>query len=449
MNGMLAAGAPAAEVMTEYVRACRRLGHSVLEPAHLHAAYTAEEGMDLQALDDDHRTLSEALAAVEAALVLQEQAHRALAAAWRGAGAVAAVDHLVRHTETAATVVDGLRGSVAALDELRNRLWQLVEAKVDTTQGIEARGTRAEWLSAARTVTAGVGDRAGASEMVDMQVAPFVATDIALDWVSTMRDTESAIRQAYRDAAAAIASQASAVFERPGLSGAIPVAAETVSVASAPAAVVPTSFVAGPAAAGTVPAQSAVSMEAVPASTSTPTAPAAAPSVAPTTPVAADPMAAAAAPMPAATSPLGSGMSGLSGLGQSFSDMLGGLLGSGGGLGETLGAVGDLDPFSDDRTEGAELDDLGDPEPDEDEEDPDGEEPDEDEPLEGETPAEESAGPAEAEVPAEPVAVTPEPVVPTPVPEPLADPAVAAPAEPVPADTPCEIAADELPQAGP
>ena len=40
MNGMLAAGAPAAEVMTEYARACRRLGHSVPEPAHLHAAYT-------------------------------------------------------------------------------------------------------------------------------------------------------------------------------------------------------------------------------------------------------------------------------------------------------------------------------------------------------------------------------------------------------------------------
>lgn len=446
---MLDAGAPAVEVLTEYARACRQLGHAAPEPAGLHAAYTAEDGLDLQALDDDHRALSEAVAAVEEALLLQEQAGRSLPAAWRGAGAEAAADHLVRHADAAATAVAGLRGTATALGELRNRLWQLMDAKVGTAQDIEARGMRAEWLGASRTVTTGAGDRAGASELVDLQVAPFVANDIALDWVCAMRDTESAIRQAYRDAAAAIASQASVVFERPGLSGAIPVAAETVSVASAPAAVVPASFVAGPAAAGTVPAQSAVSMEAVPASTSTPAAPAAAPSVAPTTPVAADPMAAAAAPMPAATSPLGSGMSGLSGLGQSFSDMLGGLLGSGGGLGETLGAVGDLDPSSDDRTEGAELDDLGDPEPDEDEEDPDGEESDEDEPLEGETPAEESAGPAEAEVPAEPAAVTPEPVVPTPVPEPLADPAVAAPAEPVPVDTPCEIAADELPQAGP
>lgn len=454
MNGMLAAGAPAAEVMTEYVRACRRLGHSVPEPAHLHAAYTAEEGLDLQALDDDHRTLSEALAAVEEALVLQEQARRALVAAWRGAGAVAAADHLGRHTETAATVVDGLHGSVTALGELRNRLWQLIDAKVDSTQGIEARGTRAEWLSAARTVTTGAGDRAGASEMVDMQVAPFVANDIALDWVSAMRDTESAIRQAYRDAAAVIAAQASVVFERAGLSGAIPVAAETVSAPVARGSVVPAGFVAGPAPADAAPAQMPVGPAVAPAvlpvaATAAPPTP---PLPPPTTPVGADPLAAAAAPIPAAAAPLGSGLSGLSGLGQSFADMLGGLLGSGGGLGESLGAADDLNPALDDDPGDAERDELTDQEADEDEEDRDGEEPDEDEPLEGDTPAEKSAGPAEAGAPTEPVApvaVPPEPVVPTPVPEPLADPAVAAPAEPVPADTPCEIAADELPQAGP
>ncbi|WNG83135.1 hypothetical protein C6A86_005520 [Mycobacterium sp. ITM-2016-00316] len=443
---MLAAGAPAAEVMTEYVRACRRLGHSVPEPAHLHAAYTAEEGLDLQALDDDRRTLSEALAAAEAALVLQEQARRALAAVWRGAGAVAAVDHLVRHTETAATVVDGLRASVAALGELRNHLWQLIDAKVDSTQGIEARGTRAEWLSAARTVTTGAGDRAAASEMVDMHVAPFVANDIALDWASTMRDTETAIRQAYRDAAAAIASQATVVFDRPGLSGTIPVAAEPDSAPAARASVAPAGFVAGPAPADAAPAQIPVGPTVAPAAL--PVAATATPPPPPPPPVA-DPM--AAAPMASGASPLGSGMSGLSGLGQSFADMLGGLLGSDGGLGESLGAAGELDSLADDEPEADELDGLTERDPD-DEDDEDDEDPEDAEPPAEEGAAEEPVEQAEAEAPAEPVApvaVPPEPVVPTPVPEPLADPAVAAPAEPVPADTPCEIAADELPQAGP
>ena len=453
MNGMLAAGAPAAEVMTEYVRACRRLGHSVPEPAHLHAAYTAEEGLDLQALDDDHRTLSEAHAAAEAALVLQEQAHRALAAAWRGAGAVAAVDHLVRHTETAATVVDGLHGSVAALGELRNRLWQLVDTKVDSTQGIEARGTRAEWLSAARTVTTGAGDRAAASEMVDLQVAPFVANDIALDWASAMRDTESAIRQAYRDAAAVIGSQATVVFERPGLPGPIPVVAEPDSAPAARASVAPAGFVAGPAPADAAPAQIPVGPAVAPAAP--PVAATAAPPP-PLPPPTADPM--AAAPMASGATPLGSGMSGLSGLGQSFADMLGGLLGSGGdGLGESLRAADDLESLADNGPEDDDLDALTEQDPDEQDPDDEDDEDDEEDPQDVEPPAEEGAAeePVEqagVEAPVEPVApvaVPPEPPVSTPVPEPLADPAVAAPSEPVPADTPCEIAADELPQAGP
>lgn len=438
---MLEAGAPAVEVMTEYVRACRRLGHPVPEPAGLHAAYTAEDGLDLQALDDDHRTLAEAVAAVEEAVLLQDQARRALAAAWRGAGAEAAADHLARHAEAAGAAVDGLRATVAALSELRNRLWQLIDTKVGAAQDIEARGSRAEWLSASRTVTTGAGDRAGASELVDMQVAPFVANDIALDWVSAMRDTESAIRQAYRDAAAAIAAQAAVVFERPGLSGPTSVAAEVIPTSPAPASVAPAGYV--PGSAGAAPAQS----PAMPAP----------PPAAPPVPVDSMAAGAPAAPMPGAASPLGSGvsgMSGLSGLGQSFADVLGGLLGSGGdGLGESLRAAGDLDTVPDDRADDAEPDDLPDPENDEDEDDDeDDEDLAEEEPPQDETPSGETAEPAEEDAavePVAPVAVPPEPPVPTPVPEPPVDPAVAVPAEPVSADTPCEIAADELPQAGP
>lgn len=437
---MLEAGASAVEVMTEYARACRLLGHSAPEPAGLRAAYTAEDGLDLQALDDDQRTLSAAVAAADEALLLQEQARRTLAAAWRGAGAEAAADHLVRHAEAATTAVDGLRGTAAALTDLRNRLRQLIDAKVGTAQDIEARGMRAEWLSASRIVTTGTGDRAGASEMVDMQVAPFVATDIALDWVCAMRDTESAVRQAYRDAVAAIAAEASAVFERPGLSVTEPSVAESVSGASAPAPVAPAGYVAGPVPAGAAPA---------------PAVPMAPPLAAPPAPppTAVDPM--AAAPMPTAASPLGPGMSGMSGLsgpGQSFADLLGSLFGSGGdGLGESLGAAGDLDSLTDDVAEDTEPDDLGGIEDEGDVDDEDAEDEDE-EPLEDETSVAEPGEPAEEEAPVEsvvPVAVPPEPLAPTPVADPPAEPVVAETAEPVPSDTPCEIAADELPQAGP
>lgn len=440
---MLEAGAQAVEVMTEYVRACRRLGHSTPEPASLRAAYTAEDGMDLQALDADHRTLSETVAALEEALLLQEQARRTLAAAWRGAGAEAAADHLLRHTAAADDAVDGLRGTAAALGELRNRLQQLIDAKVGSAQDVEGRGLRTEWLSASRTVTTGVGDQAGASEMVDMQVAPFVANDIAVDWVNSMRDIESAVRQAYRDTASAIGAEISAVFERPGVSGSIPAATEQVSAPVSPASVAPAGVGLAPAAAGAAPAP----IPAVPAS------PLSAPPLPP------DPMAGVAptAPMPAAASPLGSGTSGLSGLGQSFSDMLGGLLGSGGGgIGESLRGAGDLDsgledgPAQDELDGSSEPDDEGPDDEESDDEEGEDEEDQDDEPLKDEAPPGEPVGSAEApEEPVAPLEATPEPPVPTPVPEPPAEAMVAESAEPVPAETPCEIAADELPQAGP
>ncbi|MGB5150355.1 MAG: hypothetical protein WBN99_10425, partial [Mycobacterium sp.] len=233
-GGMLEAGLPSVEVMTEYVRACRQLGHPTPEPTQLLAAYTAEQGMDLQALDDDGRALSAAVAVAEEALALQEHARRTLDAAWRGAGAEAAADHLLSHADAAHATVDGLRSAASALGELRNRLWQLIDAKVGTTLDVESRGLRTEWLSAARTVTTGAGDRAGASELVDMQVAPFVADDIGGDWVTSMRNTESAIRQAYSAAASAMTGGASVAFDSPGALGpirapsSVPVAAEQV-----------------------------------------------------------------------------------------------------------------------------------------------------------------------------------------------------------------------------
>ncbi|OPE48393.1 hypothetical protein BV510_23765 [Mycolicibacterium diernhoferi] len=337
----------------------------------------------------------------------------------------------------------------------------------DTTLEVEARGARAQWLGAARTVTTGAGDRSAASELVDMQVAPFVANDIGIDWVSSMRDTEAAIRQAYRDAATA-AGSAAAVFERSGsfLSvGTGSPAAEQVWARTGPAAVtVP---------AGYAPAPQAPESLAAPASA--PVAPAASvmPSSAPPAagPAPLDPAATVppATPMPnglgGGASPLGSGMTGLSGLGQSLTDMLGGLLGSGGdALGENLAGTHDLDLGPDDDPEDREIEDPAEGEvPDgevPEDEVPKGDDSEEDDSEETEGEAEagdpeepddaapgEPAAAGEPASPSEPVAPQPEPPVPTPVPDPPVDPVI--PAEPAPPETPCQIAADDLPQAGP
>ncbi|MGH3580362.1 MAG: hypothetical protein ACRDUB_02140, partial [Mycobacterium sp.] len=61
VDGALARGVPAVDVLSDYVAACRALGRTGTDPAQLHDAYAAEDGMDLGALDAD-------CAAVEAAL---------------------------------------------------------------------------------------------------------------------------------------------------------------------------------------------------------------------------------------------------------------------------------------------------------------------------------------------------------------------------------------------
>lgn len=428
---MLEAGEPAVDTMAEYVRACGQLGHAVPPPARLYAAYTAEAGLDLDALDADHRTLSDALAVAEEALALQDGARHELAAAWCGAGADAAADHLLRHGQAAGAGVDRLRAAAVSVGELRDRLSQLIDAKVNATQDVEARGRRAEWLGAARTVTTGAGDRADASETVDLQLAPFVANDIARDWLPLMCDTESAIRQAYREAAAAMAGFDSA--EPPGMTR---VGAEQYSL---PASAAPAGVAEQPASA------------AVPAA-----------GVAPVDP-------GAGAPMPTGAAPLGSGvsgMSGLSGIGQSIADILGGLFGGGGqGLGESLGGLGDLDETGDYARGLADPEPDDEPDPEDDPDDPDGDEShDEDSDSDGDESDDEDADgdraekPDQAEESASPASPTPQPATPespapTPVPEapaaPMAAPSHEPPVESVPAETPCEIAADALPQAGP
>lgn len=463
----LAPGLPAVQVMSEYVRAVRLLGHPAPEPTRLHTAYTAEDGMDLAALDADARALSAAAATAEETLLLQEHARRTLDGTWRGAGAQAAADRLHRHADSAGALVEGLRGTAVALGDLGNRLRQLIDAKVDTTLEVEARGARAQWLGAARTVTTGAGDRSAASELVDLQVAPFVANDIGIDWVSSMRDTEAAIRQAYRDAATA-AGSAAAVFERPGsfLSvGTGSPAAEQVWARTGPAAVtVPAGYAPAPQT-----PESLAAPASAPLAPAAPVMPSSAPPAAGPAPL--DPAATVppATPMPngvgGGASPLGSGMTGLSGLGQSLTDMLGGLLGSGGdALGENLAGTHDLDLGPDDDPEDREIEDPAEGEV------PDGEVPEDEVPKDDdseEDDSEETEGEAEAgdpeepddaapgepaaagepASPSEPVAPQPEPPVPTPVPDPPVDPVI--PAEPAPPETPCQIAADDLPQAGP
>lgn len=388
VDGALARGGPAVEVLADYVAACRALGHSAADPIQLHDAYGAEDGMDLGALEADCAAVTAALATVEEAARLQETAHDLLLGAWQGPGADAAAQYVARHAESSDQAVTALHRVADTLTELRDTLWQLVSGKVTAVQDIEDRAEREQWWPAARAVATGAGAQDAASEIVDGKVNPFVSVAIGSDWADVMASTKRSVRDAYDSAAAGMSADAPAGFGAAAPGAAAPVTPAGVS-AAAPAP-------------------------------------------------AADPFSAG---LPAAG--LGSGISsvggGLAGVGQQLADLIGGLLSSG----ADASAVEPLDAGQ------QEPDDLVD-EPDDDEDDGTGREDDEDE----DEPAadnEEVPAPAAAEV-TETAAPEPDPPVPTPAPEavpaaPLAEPMAP---EPVadPPRTPCEIAADELPQAG-
>lgn len=421
--GRLAEGRPAVDDFARYASACQVLGtcgHGLDD--RVEQAYASEAGLDLHALDADHAALRAAVIAVREAQELQDAQLNALSAAWTGAGADAAAEFLHRHSAASAQAVTALSTAAEQVGALRDELWRIVDAKVAAAEAVDARtaGVRGEWRAAAETVTTGVGDQATASELVDAHVAPFVEQDVRAEWVAAMEAASAAVAQCFDTATTAVRSEGPPRF---------PESAESWSPAPTPTV----------AAAAPVPPPPATA----PAPTTEPAAAAAMPS----------------APMPTAgpLPDMGSGLSGLSGLsgvgglGQQLGEMVGGLMPS---LGEALGDPPDLDEPDD----ALELDeDEGEDEAQEEDDEEVDEEKDEPEPEPESEPESEPEEPGTVEEPVdttvddpvpEPEPV-PEPPAPTPPPAPAAP--LAAPIAPLPGPasaTPCEIAANEVPQVG-
>ena len=420
----------------EYVRACQQLGYQhpdlTQHSAQMAQWYGSEDGLALHSLDADATALSLVAAAADDAVQRQADVMAVLSGAWTGSGAGAALDFLMRNHRAAASVAAAVRQAVDALTTLRDDLWRAVDGKVAATQALGSgyEGQRAEWLAAANTVTTGAGDRAAASELIELRVKPFVDNDVRVTWVAAMKDGNVAVTAAYDTALTRLREVPNAVFEVPGELG--PRVGEPdapgPSAATVPSAVAgsPPTFVSAPPVASPAFATPAAA------------APAAPPPVAPpfVDPLAATPATPTAPPM-SPLGDLGGGMpslgSGASGFGQQLADLIGGLVGS---SRDGLSEVPELDPADEfdgeEETEPADAAVESDREKDEEPTTPD----DTESTVKPETEPEAEPEPEPA---ATPVPPPPEPIPPSPpvVPEAL-------PAE----QTPCELAADELPQVG-
>jgi hypothetical protein len=458
----LAEGRPAVDTIGDYVWACHLLGYQnadlTLHAAQVRDWYGGDDGLDLRALEADRAALSAAAAATDSACQLQERQLDALAGAWRGRGGDATYEFLIRHGEASAAATLAVRDAVDALATLRDDLWHAVDEKVSAAVAIDDRrdAERAQWLAATHTVTTGAGDRAVASELIDQQVKPFVDNDIRSDWVTAMQKAMTAVSAAFDAATNLLTAGAAAPFEVPGDLGPSsslppppPDAPPVQSAGTAPAAW-PSSAPAGwPSPAPLAPPAAAPMAPVFPAAPEAPTAAVPAAPAPATAPVAATP----ASPTMPSLGEMGGGLpggaGGLAGLGTQLADAIGGLLDRPGdalpdppeiGTDETVGEKDVVSPDESVRDDDEVDDESGDDESDADASDL----------AEADEPSGEPVNACPEMDPDEPPPAEPVPT-PPPAPMPPPQPVVQPPpdAEPLAAETPCEIAADELPQAGP
>jgi hypothetical protein len=452
--GRLAEGRPAVEHTQTYVQACHVLGYQhpdlTAHAAQVQDWYDTETGLDLRVLDDDSAAIRAAVNTIDEALWLQRGQLTEIAAAWTGSGADSATQFLQRHCDTAAEVAVHVRVAADSYAALRDSLWQVVDGKAATAAAIDDRrlGERPSWLAAAQTVTAGVGDSA-TEELVRQRVNPYVDNDIRLDWLTAMRAAAASAEASYDAAIDALSSTRDVCFEIPGELGPRwqPVfdeppgrtaATATVPETPTPADVVPT-----------VPA--AASPPAPPPTPQPPTQPPGALDDWSSMPSdLAGPLGDTAGLSSGAGNlgSLGSLGGGLGGLVGKIVDGIGGLVGSlADGFSDPSGSGDPLldDPLDDDDPLGGGPDLADDDDTDDDSDDPgdadtaDAEPVSTNEDAADEVPAE--SPPAAADSVDEPVAQQVSPQPPDAAPE-------AAPAPQTDGSTPCEIAADELPQAG-
>jgi hypothetical protein len=200
-----------------YVAACRAVGRpeSGLTAEQVRAWYATEQGLNLAALEADGAAVAAAAAAADEGLQAAREGLAILAGAWAGGSGSAAVEFVERHCAAAATVVAGLRDAAEVLNSLRQRLGDLIETKAAAAVRIDDRsaGPRPEWLAGAEAVLSGAPDSA-AVQVVAHQIAPWV-DEIRSEWVTAMRSSTESVATAYAESANRLTARGDPRFEMP------------------------------------------------------------------------------------------------------------------------------------------------------------------------------------------------------------------------------------------
>lgn len=197
----LAQGRPAVDDFATFVWACRLRGHhhpDLTHAAAVHDLYAQQDGLDLVALDADCAALRTAAATAAEAATSARDRLGSLTAAWEGPGVQSCTDFLQRHCAAAESVAELWRQATRRGSVLYDELWRIVDTLVADTLSA-AQGAQPEWIEAARAVLSGTADETAVA-IVDQQLRPFVDTVVAGQWVAAVRGATAAVRAAYRTA---------------------------------------------------------------------------------------------------------------------------------------------------------------------------------------------------------------------------------------------------------
>ncbi|AKK26448.1 hypothetical protein [Mycobacterium sp. EPa45] len=422
----LAAGRPSVTNTQTYVTACHAVGYQhpdlTAHPAQIVEWFGNEDGLDLTQLDADCAALRAASAAADDAVRASRDGLAALTAAWDGESGSMAIEFVDRHCAAGLALAGALRAAAAACEALRDGLSRLVDEKVGAAVSIDDRraGERPVWLAAAATVSG------GGAEVVTHQIVPYVDADIRIDWLTAMRSATSSVSAAYEDALRQLNAAATVYFEVPGAFGSPPPSAAPAPPPAPPPAPAP------------VTSPAAVPLLPPPVTVPEPTVPLSAADPAPAQPLPPPPLAGP----PALDTPASAGIPAM----PTMPDVGGGLSGLVGQIADALGGLFDSmpdDAVANDMPEAEDSVAKNDPDNVDVVEEPASEhDPAAEEPIPEEVATEEMLAP-DAEAPEA------EPPPPPPPPEPVTAPVPPPPvAEQPDGQTPCEIAADELPQVG-
>ena len=209
----LADGAAAALNTETYVAACRALGvgGAGLSAAMVRDLWGAEDGLSLAALDTDSAALQNAADAAEDGLRAQREALALLSEAWRGSAGPVALERVAGHCADSEAAVTALRDAASALGSLRDQLGELLAAKADAAVRIDG---RAGLLADAAAVVDGTAD-GSAAEAVRQRIAPYVDADVRAEWVSAMRTATESVAAAYEQSAAKLLEHTAPVGTAP------------------------------------------------------------------------------------------------------------------------------------------------------------------------------------------------------------------------------------------